>query len=92
MRSTKQENKEIHRLSFSPSRLANEPEESPSESPLDLLPSARPGEPAWPSSGRGSLIESVTTSLWAWLVVGILSAWFSIWLVEAISRLGSRLP
>lgn len=92
MPGTGQDEKEIRGQAFASGRVAREePSEMPSESLLDLPP-GRNREPAWTPSGRGSLMESVATSIWAWLVVGILSAWFSIWLLEAIGRLGSRIP
>jgi len=88
-----QEQKEIHRLTFSLSHPTRDDRQvGPSESPFDLPPSGKPPKPEWVSHGRSSHLESVATSLWSWLVVGILSAWFSIWLLEAISRLGARLP
>ncbi len=93
MQMTGPEEKETHRLVFSldhSTRAEDEP--NPPESPFDLLPPGKPREPAWTSSGRGSLMESMATSLWSWLLVGILSAWFSIWLIQAIGHLGSRLP
>lgn len=61
----------------------------------DLLDGFEPGkrtEPVCISSGRGSFMESMATSLWSWLVVGILCAWFTLWLVEALGRIGARVP
>lgn len=70
-------------------------DEGESDSPelsLDLPDAREKTEPAWIFRSRGARMEGMAVSLWAWLMVGILSACFSIWLIEVLSRLGTKLP
>lgn len=62
------------------------------ELPQDELKAEKKGQPGWIFNSRSARMESISVSLWSWLVVGILSAWFVIWLAETLSRLGSRIP
>lgn len=59
---------------------------------LDDLDAQKKSQPAWTFNSLAARMESISVSLWSWLVVGVLSAWFVIWLAEALSRLGSRIP
>lgn len=70
----------------------DEGENDSPELSLDLLDAKKKIEPAWTFRSRGARMEGIAISLWAWLVVGILSAWFAIWLVEALGRLGAKVP
>ena len=63
-----------------------------SELPPDGLEAEKKSQPGWTFHSLGARMESISISLWSWLVVGILSAWFVIWLAETLSRLGSRIP
>lgn len=60
--------------------------------PSDDLEAGKKSQPAWTFNSLSARMESLSVSLWAWLVVGILSAWFVIWLAETLSRLGTRIP
>lgn len=65
---------------------------NPQEAEPDSLEYGKQSKPLWSFHGHGARMESVTLSLWSWLVVGILCAWFCVWLAEALSHLGARLP
>lgn len=58
----------------------------------DDLEAEKKSQPAGTFDSLSARMESISISLWSWLVVAILSAWFVIWLAETLSRLGSRIP
>lgn len=60
--------------------------------PIGERESSKKNEPEWNFNGLAARMESVAISLWSWLIVGILSAWFAIWLAETLNRLGTRIP
>jgi hypothetical protein len=59
---------------------------------LDELEHGNRKKPSWSFTSLAARMESMAISLWSWLVVGVLSAWFAIWLVQALGRLGTRIP
>jgi hypothetical protein len=62
------------------------------EPPSENEPSGQSSDENWVHRHRGAHLESVTLSLWSWLLVLALTAWFCIWLLDALSRLGTRMP
>lgn len=87
------EKKEFRRVSLLADAISDRKDRSgDSELPPDNLEAEKKKQPAWIFHGRGARMESISISLWAWLVVGVLSAWFVIWLAETLGRLGTRIP
>lgn len=62
------------------------------EPPEENASLARAPKEDWALRHRDSLMESITMSLWSWLLVLAVCAWFSLWLLEALNRLGTRFP
>jgi hypothetical protein len=93
MRGSEATKKEAGRRGFAASFYPKD--ENGSNSPeltLNPLDTEKKTEPAWTFRSRGARMEGIAVSLWAWLVVGILSAWFAIWFMEAVGRLGAKVP
>lgn len=59
---------------------------------LETPPAASAKVATWQFRGRAARLESVSISLWSWLVLGGLAAWFCLWLAEALSRAITHLP
>ena len=63
------------------------------EQSMPGTPSTTEGrEATWNFRGRAMRLESVSISLWSWVVVGALTAWFCLWLVESLGQVVARLP
>lgn len=59
---------------------------------LETPPAASPKVASWQFRGRAARLESVSISLWSWLVLGGFAAWFCLWLAEALSHAITHLP
>lgn len=59
---------------------------------LETQPLASEKLASWQFRGRAARLESVSISLWSWLLVGGLAAWFCFWLVKSLTGLVARLP
>lgn len=63
------------------------------EQPMLGPPAPAAGEEAsWRIRERAVRFESVSLSLWVWVVGGVLTVWFCFWLVGSLGRIVMRLP
>jgi hypothetical protein len=62
------------------------------ERSMPETPTAAAGEDAsWQLRERAVRLESVSLSVWLWMVGGVLTVWFCFWLAASLGRIATRL-